>query len=69
MTPPNEPCEPMRADESHPDLRGLLDRCHHCGDYLDCEECLEVVVRLSNWLERSSPALRDRVRRHLNAGG
>lgn len=60
------PCPPMRAGEDDPNLRELLDRCHACKNYLEFEECLNVVVRLSNWLDRSSPKLSERIRQRMS---
>lgn len=61
------PCAPMRAHENHRMLRGFLRRCHTCGDYLQREDCLDVVVRLSHWLQKGPHAIRDRIRAHLAA--
>ena len=65
---PKKPCAPMRADEHHPRLRQFLKRCLRCGGYLDRVECLDVVVRLSHWLEEVPPALVGRIRKRLAAG-
>ena len=58
----------MRADENHPRLRQLLRMCARCGGYLDRQECLDTLLRISQWLEDVPSALRARIKKRLAAG-
>lgn len=62
-----KPCAPKKATEESPRLRELLRRCWRCGGYLECEECLDAMVRLTHWLDSASPTLAERIRGRLKA--
>jgi hypothetical protein len=68
MTQGKRPCAPMKARDGEPGLKEFLEQCRRCGRYLEREECLEVVVRLTHWLQGAPATLVEGIRERLRPG-
>ena len=66
MAESEKTCPPMRAKEGDPNLRRYLQACARCGGFLKREACLDTLVRISHWLERTPANLVGRIRQRLS---
>ena len=66
MAGSGKPRPPVRAKEGDPNLRRYLRACARRGGFPKREACLDTLVHISHWLERTPANLVGRTRQRLS---